>query len=89
MNAEQQQKHFNEIAEMMADNKITTEQACSLFKELCDDAGNALEHVLKQNEELKRKMKYLELNNWTVFCEVQKYGNDQSDSEGSCKKHSE
>ena len=24
MNAEQQQKHFNEIAEMMADNKITT-----------------------------------------------------------------
>lgn len=37
MNAEQQQKHFNEIAEMMADNKITTEQACSLFKELCDE----------------------------------------------------
>ena len=34
---QEQQKHFNEIAEMMADNKITTEQACSLFKELCDE----------------------------------------------------
>jgi len=38
MNAPQeQQKHFNEIAEMLADGKITTEQASSLFKELSVD----------------------------------------------------
>jgi hypothetical protein len=36
MNAQnaQNQQHFKEIAEMLADGKITTEQACSLVKEL-------------------------------------------------------
>lgn len=36
MNAQnaQNQQHFNEICEMLADGKITTEQACSLVKEL-------------------------------------------------------
>lgn len=36
MNAQnaQNQQHFNEIGEMLADGKITTEQACSLVKEL-------------------------------------------------------
>ena len=36
MNA-QYQTHFNEIAEMLADGKITTEQACTLFEELSDE----------------------------------------------------
>ena len=41
MNAQnaQNQQHFNEIGEMLADGKITTEQACSLFKELIDDVN--------------------------------------------------
>jgi len=30
---EEEQTHFNEIAEMLADGKITLEQACDLFKE--------------------------------------------------------
>jgi len=40
----------------------------------------------KENDELaelKRKMRYLKFNHWTVFCEVHKYGNDHSDSEDS------
>ena len=36
MNA-QYQTHFNEIAEMLADGKITKEQACTLFEELSDE----------------------------------------------------
>jgi hypothetical protein len=52
MNAEQQQQHFNEIAEMMADNKITTEQACSLSD--IEVAGSAAE----TDSSVKRKIKY-------------------------------
>jgi DNA-directed RNA polymerase subunit RPC12/RpoP len=36
MNA-QYQTHFNEIVEMLADGKITKEQACTLFEELSDE----------------------------------------------------
>jgi len=36
MNA-QYQTHFNEIGEMLADGKITTEQACTLFEELSNE----------------------------------------------------
>lgn len=38
----ERQKYFTEITEMLADNKITREQARALFKEW-DDAGNAEE----------------------------------------------
>ena len=33
----QYQTHFNEIVEMLADGKITTEQACTLFEELSNE----------------------------------------------------
>ena len=33
----QYQTHFNEISEMLADGKITTEQACTLFEELSNE----------------------------------------------------
>jgi hypothetical protein len=33
----QYQTHFNEIAEMLADGKITNEQACTLFEELSNE----------------------------------------------------
>ena len=48
---QKQQKHFNEIAEMLADGKITPEQACSLIEDL-RDAGNA-EEMYAQNEQQK------------------------------------
>ena len=48
---QKQQKHFNEIAEMLADGKITPEQACSLIEDL-RDAGNA-EEMDAQNEQQK------------------------------------
>ena len=38
MNAQKQQ-HVDEIVEMLADGKITTEQASSLFEELSDDVN--------------------------------------------------
>jgi len=31
------QQHFNEIAAVLADGKITKEQACTLFEELSDE----------------------------------------------------
>ena len=34
---QQQQTHLNEIIEVLADGKITMEEACSLFKEWSDE----------------------------------------------------
>ena len=46
------QKHFNEIAEQLADEKITPEQACSLIEEL-RDAGIIADAMDTQNEQQK------------------------------------
>lgn len=53
MNTPQEQpKHFNEIAEQLADEKITTEQACSLIEEL-RDAGIIADAMDAQNGQQK------------------------------------
>jgi len=36
----QYQTHLNEIIEVLADGKITMEEACSLFKEWSDELDN-------------------------------------------------
>jgi regulator of sirC expression with transglutaminase-like and TPR domain len=63
-----QQNYFNELAEKMMKNEITTEQACSLFKDFCDE-GNAeememleccLDSAEKEIEELKETKEKLE-----------------------------
>ena len=72
-----QQNYFNELAEKMMKKEITTEQACSLFKDFCD-AGNAeetealeddLANAEKEVEELKESNEKLEgvLNLLTYF----------------------
>jgi hypothetical protein len=53
MNTPQKQpKHFNEIAEQLADEKITPEQACSLIEEL-RDVGIIADAMDAQNEQQK------------------------------------
>jgi tape measure domain-containing protein len=47
---EEQQTHFNEIAKMLADGKITPELACSLIEEL-RDVGILADAMDAQNEE--------------------------------------
>lgn len=49
---QEQRTRFNEIAEMLADGKITTEQACSLIEEL-RDAGIIADAMNAQNEQQK------------------------------------
>lgn len=45
-------EHFNEIAEQLADEKITPEQACSMIEEL-RDAGIIADATDAQNEQQK------------------------------------
>jgi len=53
MNTPQQQRtYFKEIAEMLADEKITTEQACSLIEDL-RDAGITAEVMCSHHEQEK------------------------------------
>ncbi len=47
----QQQTHFNEIIEVLADGKITMEEACSLFKELSDELDADDDDKLKAFQE--------------------------------------
>ena len=49
---QKQTKHFNEIAEQLADEKITPEQACSLIEEL-RDVGIIADAMDAQNEHQK------------------------------------
>jgi hypothetical protein len=59
MNAQEQQNYFNELAEKMMKNEITTEQACSFYKERFLAEADArvvdYEYILKENEELKKE----------------------------------
>ena len=48
---QQQQTHFNEIIEVLADGKITMEEACSLFKELSDELDADDDDKLKAFQE--------------------------------------
>ncbi len=66
--SQEQQKHFNEIAEMLADGKITTEEACSLIEEL-RNAGN-VEEMDAQNEQQKCFKEIAELfADWKITTE--------------------
>lgn len=82
MEAKQLQQYFNELAEKMMKGEITTDQACSLFKEwtnagyseemeaLEDDLSNAEKEVaeLKENNILVPKYWYIdEETNEKVF----------------------
>jgi len=49
---QEQQRHFSEIAEQLADEKITPEQAYSLIKDL-RDAGIIADPMDAQNEQQK------------------------------------
>jgi hypothetical protein len=64
------------ITRMEANRKQVTEVIAFLTKE-----NKELKMKMRDHEDLKRKMRYLELNNWTVFCEVQEYGNESEDEE--------
>jgi threonine dehydrogenase-like Zn-dependent dehydrogenase len=52
MSEQQEQQNLNEFAKMLADGKITPEQACSLIEEL-RDADPCLEEIDAQNEQQK------------------------------------
>ena len=82
-----QQNYFNELAEKMMKKEITTEQACSLFKDFCDE-GNAeemealeddLANAEKEIEELKESNEKLEgvLNLLTYFNKQLKEENEE------------
>ena len=82
-----QQNYFNELAEKMMKKEITTEQACSLFKDFCDE-GNAeememleccLDGAEKEIVELKESNEKLEgvLNLLTYFNKQLKEENEE------------
>ena len=82
-----QQNYFNELAEKMMKKEITTEQACSLFKDFCDE-GNAeememleccLDGAEKEIEELKESNEKLGgvLNLLTYFNKKLKEENEE------------
>jgi polyhydroxyalkanoate synthesis regulator phasin len=50
--SQEQQKHFNEIADMLAEEEITTEQACSLIEDL-RDAGKIADEMDTEEEQQK------------------------------------
>jgi hypothetical protein len=52
MSEQQEQQNLNEFAKMLADGKITPEQACSLIEEL-RDADQCHEEIDAQNEQQK------------------------------------
>ena len=56
---QQQQTHFNEIIEVLADGKITMEEACSLFKELSDELDADDDDKLKAFQEAVVQTKML------------------------------
>ena len=61
---EQEQQNLSEIAKMLADGKITPEQACSLIEEL-RDAGTPLEEIDADAEEEERQKGFNEIA-WTI-----------------------
>jgi uncharacterized protein YPO0396 len=75
MNAQEQQNYFNELAEKMMKGEITTEQACSLFKEWTNagyaDEIEALENDLSNAEkelaELKKENERLNATRMGVY----------------------
>jgi hypothetical protein len=56
---QQQQTHFNEIIEVLADGKITMEEACSLFKEWTDELDADDDEKLKAFQEALVQTKML------------------------------
>ena len=55
----QQQTHLNEIIEVLADGKITMEEACSLFKEWTDELDADDDEKLKAFQEAVEQTKML------------------------------
>jgi len=53
---QEQQKHFNEIAEMLSDGKITPEQACSMIEKL-RDLGILADDILEPENQEQEKQK--------------------------------
>jgi DNA-binding Lrp family transcriptional regulator len=54
--SQEQQKHFNEIAEMLSDGKITPEQACSMIEKL-RDLGILADDILEPENQEQEKQK--------------------------------